>query len=333
MIETALVGVGAIGSMVVKAIVEDYPWIDLVAAIDTAPDKVGRDVGEVAGLDQDLGVTVEGRLEEVLDETLPDVVIVTTSSRLRDVYGQVMAGVAVGANVISTSEELAYPWIIDPAASRRLDNAARWTNVSVLGAGVNPGFLMDALPTFLTLPCTRVERVMVTRVIDASKRRGPFQKKIGAGMTPEEFREAIGSGAISGHVGLEQSAYLIAESLGWKPVKLSVAPPEPVLADRTIETDYVRVDPGKVAGLRQSLRLEADGGREVKLTFEAYVGAEDERDEYEIDGRPPIRAAIRPCVQGDWGTVGVLLNLVPSLLEAEPGLITVVDLLPRRPLL
>ncbi len=332
MIDAALVGVGAIGSMVVRAILEDYPWIDLVAAVDVAPGKVGRDLGEVVGLEEELGLEVEDDLEVALVESVPDVVIVTTSSRLGDIFDTLLTSVGFGSDVISTCEELAYPWIVDPAAARLLDDAARWAGVSVLGAGVNPGFMMDLLPAILTLPCTKVEGVEVRRVVDASKRREPFQRKIGAGMTPEDFRDAVSTGRITAHVGLEQSAYLLAEALGWRPLGMEVSPVEPVTAEREVATDYVKVEPGMVAGVRQTLRLESEGGRRIDLLLEAYVGAEDERDEFLVKGRPPVHATIRPGVQGDWGTVGSILNMIPTLLGADPGLLTVVDLIPRRPL-
>ncbi len=332
MIDAALVGVGAIGSMVVRAILEDYPWIDLVAAVDVDPGKVGKDLGEIVGLEEELGLEVEDDLEVALVESAPDVVIVTTSSRLRDVFDTLITAVGFGSDVISTCEELAYPWIVDPASARLLDDSARWAGVSVLGAGVNPGFMMDLLPATLTLPCTRVDGVEVRRIVDASKRRGPFQRKIGAGMTPDEFREAISAGKITAHVGLEQSAYLLAEALGWRPLSVKSSPVEPVIARGEVETDFVKVEPGRVAGVRQTLRLDADGGRRIDLILEAYVGAEDERDEFVVRGRPPVHAAIRPGVQGDWGTVGSVLNMIPTLLGADPGLLTIVDLIPRRPL-
>jgi len=332
MIGAALVGVGAIGSMVVRAILEDYPWIDLVAAVDVDPGKVGKDLGEIVGLEEELGLEVEDDLEVALVEFAPDVVIVTTSSRLRDVFDTLITAVGFGSDVISTCEELAYPWIVDPASARLLDDSARWAGVSVLGAGVNPGFMMDLLPATLTLPCTRVDGVEVRRIVDASKRRRPFQRKIGAGMTPDEFREAVSAGKITAHVGLEQSAYLLAEALGWRPLSVKSSPVEPVISRGEVETDFVKVEPGRVAGVRQTLRLDADGGRRIDLILEAYVGAEDERDEFVVRGRPPVHATIRPGVQGDWGTVGSVLNMIPTLLGADPGLLTIVDLIPRRPL-
>ncbi|GAI81188.1 unnamed protein product, partial [marine sediment metagenome] len=175
---------------------------------------VGRDLGEVAGINK-LGVSISADADAVLSQAKPDVVFLTTSSSLKVIYPQVEKCVAAGANVVSTCEELTYPYRKDPQLSAEIDKIAKANNVTVLATGVNPGFLMDAWPLFMTGVCQQVKRVKVVRAQDASPRRGPFQKKIGAGRTLEEFKKLVAAGTLK-HVGLPESIAMIASGLGWK---------------------------------------------------------------------------------------------------------------------
>ncbi|GAJ02674.1 unnamed protein product, partial [marine sediment metagenome] len=207
-------GCGPIGCSVVR-----YAWqrpdIELVGAIDIDKSLVGRDLGEVAGTNNKIGVSISADTNAVLSQAKPDVVFLTTSSSLKVVYPQAEKCVAAGANVVSTCEELAYPYRKDPQLSAEIDKMAKANNVTVLATGVNPGFLMDAWPLFMTGVCQQVKRVKVVRVQDASPRRGPFQKKIGAGRTLEEFKKLVATGTLK-HVGLPESIAMIASGLGWK---------------------------------------------------------------------------------------------------------------------
>ena len=324
-VKVVIFGVGAIGSRIARVLLSKR-GVEVVGAIDADPVKVGRDLGDVVGLGRPVGITISDDVEGVLSKARPDVVVHATRSFLREVFDQIMACVRHGANVISTCEELAHPFVSDPKLARRIDEAARRAGVTVLGTGVNPGFLMDTLPLVLTTVCHEVRAIRVRRVINAAKRRRPFQEKIGAGLTVEEFKAKMASGAITGHVGLEQSIALIADGLGWRLDGIEVEPIQPVVAEREVSSDFVRVEPGRVAGIRQ-VAMGLMGDRPV-ITLEllAYIGAEDEHDAVDIDGVPEIHIRIKPCVQGDEGTVGVVVNMIPKVIKAPPGLLTMKDM-------
>ncbi len=226
----------------------------------------------------------------------------------------------------SSCEELTYPYVVDERLARKLDSFAKQRGSTVLGTGINPGFLMDALPIALTGPCLEVNKIKVVRRMNAGTRRVPFQRKIGAGMTPREFKRAIESGEISGHVGLKQSIAMIASALGWKLDRIEVGDVEPVMLGKTVQSDWVKVEPGKVAGLRQTARGIVDGKPLIELEFVAYIGCEEEYDLVEIDGIPKIASKISPCVHGDYGTAAMLINMVPKVINAPPGLYTMKDM-------
>ena len=323
-IRVVLYGVGAMGGSIAKALLK-REGIKIVGAIDIAEDKVGRDLGEVLGLESHMGITVSDDPDGVLSRSKADIAIHATSSFLKDVYPQISTMIKHGVNVVSTCEELTYPYITDLKLADKLDSLAREYGVTVLGTGINPGFLMDTLVIVLTSVCQEVESIRVERAIDASKRRVPFQKKIGAGLKVEEFKAKMKTGLITGHVGLKQSVAMIAEALGWRLDEIRVMEAEPVRAEGYVKTEAVEVKPGDVAGLRQRAYGIIDGEKVITLDFKAYLGA-DEYDAITIRGVPDVNERITPCIHGDLGTVAMIINSIPKVLKASPGLKTMLDL-------
>lgn len=300
--------------------------VEVVGAIDMAENKVGRDLGSILKLGRDVRVPVSKDAASVLSETKPTVVVHATSSYLKDVFPQLEGIVKSGANIVSTCEELSYPYYSEPKLAEELDALAKKHKVTVLGTGINPGFLMDTLVITLTAVCQKVEAVKAVRVMNAATRRVPFQKKIGAGLSVEDFHRAITEERITGHVGLEQSISMIAAALGWKLEHIEVDPVEPVIAEKTVRSEAVRVREGYAAGLRQTAKGVRDGREVIVLDFQAYVGAEEEYDSVLIKGLPNVNQKISPCVHGDISTVAMIVNSIPKVVNAPPGLFTMKDL-------
>ncbi|MEM3731507.1 MAG: hypothetical protein QW667_06360 [Candidatus Bathyarchaeia archaeon] len=320
-----LFGVGAVGSLIAKHLLEKE-GIKLVGAVDIAKEKIGKDLGELLGLGRKVGVKVWADADQLLSKAKADIAIHTTSSYLKDTYPQIASLVKHGVKVISTCEELSYPYRTEPKLSKELDRLAKKYNTTILGTGINPGFLMDTLVITLTAVCQKIEKIEAARVMDAAKRRLPFQKKIGAGLSVEEFKTKIARKEITGHVGLEQSISMIADALAWKLDKIVIGPAEPVVAKKPVESEYIKVVAGQVAGLSQSARGFLADKEVIVLNFKAYVGAEEEYDEIFIKGVPTIKQKIQPCVHGDIGTVAIVVNSIPKVMKASPGLITMKDL-------
>lgn len=321
-------GVGAIGSRVVRHIVNEREGIKYVGAIDVMPEVVGKDLGEVADVGKKLGVTVSDETKKVLKEKKPDVIVHTTTSFIKDVFPQIKTPIKQGIDIISTCEQLSYPKYANEGLTKKYDKLAKENGTTVLGTGINPGFLMDVRPYLLTMPCTEVNRIKVTRKMNASPRRKPFQKKIGASMTPDEFKEAIETGKITGHVGLEESLSLIADSLGWKLGEIEVEDVEPVIADEKVSSKFFTVKKGEVKGTSQKAHGVVNGERKISLIFKAFLGAEPSYDEVVIDGTPEVNAKISPCWHGDYGTVAMLVNNIPTVLNEPPGVLTMMDVIP-----
>ncbi|HVT06251.1 MAG TPA: dihydrodipicolinate reductase [Polyangia bacterium] len=311
-VPVAVIGLGAIGREVVKA-VRSRPGLTLVGAAD--PAFVGRDAGEVAGIGA-AGVPVRATAAEALVGA--EVALVLTASSVSELVPIVDACAAAGVDLVSTCEDLAYAPLVTPELARRIDEQARDAGITVVGTGVNPGLVMDRLPVTLAAACVRVDRVAVTRVVDAAKRRGPLRAKVGAGLTPDEFQAGVSARRL-GHRGLSESCALIGLGLGWSfdEIRSTIAP---VLDARQ------GIDPGRVAGLRQSAVGLVDGRELVRLDLEMSVSAPEPHDRVVIEGDPPLDMIIRGGTHGDRATVGTVLNAVLPAQIAAPGLRTVLDL-------
>ena len=316
-------GIGPIGASILK-LLREKESVEIVGAIDTDPAKVGKDVGEVIGAaDAPWGVKISGDAKGVLEQSA-DIVMHTTSSSLPKVMDQLLICLDVGSCVVSTCEELSYPYRTYPELAAKLDKAAKENGVALVGTGVNPGFVMDKLVVTLAAVSQKIDHVKALRIVDAGKRRLPLQKKIGAGMTVEEFRAKVAEGVIK-HVGLPESVAMVADSLGMKLDEITETI-EPKVATERVQTEYLAVEAGQAAGVHQIARGISDGKELIYLELQMYVGATDPADSVELQGHPNISLVIPGGSHGDIATASVAVNSIPAILEAASGLRTSRDL-------
>lgn len=319
----ALVGLGPIGIEVGKALA-GRTSVEMLGAADPAADKAGRPLGELLGTGPS-GPKVDASAAALYgrssaDRGRADVVVLCTGSRLESVAPQIEEAIDAGMHVVSTCEELSFPELKSSALGRRIHERARARGVAVLGTGVNPGLVMDRLALAAAGACVRVDHVKVTRVVDAAKRRGPLRAKVGAGLSREEFLDGVAKKKL-GHVGLSESAAIIALGLGLSIDEISETI-EPVLA--TKETDGIAA--GRVLGLHQIAIVQAGDEPKVILDLTMAVGVEDPADTIEIGGDPPVHLRVSGGFHGDRATVGCVVNAIPFVVDGPPGLQTVVTL-------
>ena len=316
-------GLGPIGAAIVRQVAE-RPRFKIVGGIDTDPAKVGRDLGDVVGLGKRLGVKVSDTPGRALKSTNPDIVVLCTSSSIDKVMPQIETILKARKPIVSTVEELSYPCRAHRRQARQIHAWAKKAKVAVLGTGVNPGFAMDALPIMLTAVCERVDRVTVHRIQDARMRRLPFQQKIGAGLTREQFQEKVDDGSVR-HVGLTESIAMIADALGWKIDRIT-DDIQPKMAEATVSSEFLVVDPGDVCGIVQEGVGYMKGEPVIRLHMEAYLGASESYDAVEIHGSPSLSMKIAGGIHGDVATASIVVNSIPKVLGAAPGLHTMSDL-------
>lgn len=317
-------GLGPIGQDVARTVLAKEV-LTLVGAVDIDLEKAGRDVADVLGNDRPAtGLRVSDDADQVLAAQAPDVVLHTTTSFLDGVADQLARCARVGAHVVSSTEELSFPYRRSPEMAERLDRVAREEGVAVVGTGVNPGYAMDTVPLLATGACTDVEAVEVERVVDAGERRGPLQAKVGAGLPPQAFEEKKAGGGF-GHIGLRESLQMLADGLGW-PLGDVEEELQPVLADAPVDTGFRTVETGAVAGIHHRALGRVDGVGRLSLDLKMYVGADRSYDAVTVDGTPPINLRFRGGIFGDTATVGMLVNMIPLVADASPGLHTMTDL-------
>jgi 4-hydroxy-tetrahydrodipicolinate reductase len=316
-------GLGPIGAAVVRQ-VSEREGFRIVGAVDIDPLKVGKDLGDVAGLRRSLKVRVVNEAKKAIKSSKPDVVVLCTSSSLKRVVPQLESILTLRVPVVSTTEELSYPSKANLRYARAVHQFAKRSKVAVLGTGVNPGFVMDALPIMLTGVCERVDAIRVDRVQDARVRRLPFQQKIGAGLTREQFQRKVDDGSVR-HVGLTESVSMIADAMGWKLDRIADEI-QPKIATETVASEFLAVDAGYVCGITQDGVGFRDGSPLITLHMEAYLGAPESFDSVEIAGSPAIRSKIAGGVHGDIATASIVVNSLPRILEVAPGLHTMRDM-------
>lgn len=317
------IGLGPIGVGVVRQVAA-RKGLTIVGAVDVDPEKVGRDLGDVCGFGRRLRVKVSDDIRGTIKATSPDVAVVCTRSSLERVLPEFSAVLKLSVPIVSTTEELAFPVRANTVVARKIDALARRARVAVLGTGVNPGFAMDALPIALTSVCEEVTAIEVDRVQDARVRRLPFQQKIGAGLTRREFKAKVDAGGVR-HVGLAESITMIAAALGWK-LDAITDEIKPKIAGKAVSSEYITVPAGRCSGLIQDGVGYVKGTPLITLHMEAYLGAPESFDAVRVLGTPPVSMKIAGGLHGDIATASMVVNSIPKVIEADPGLRTMRDM-------
>jgi 2,4-diaminopentanoate dehydrogenase len=315
-----LYGLGPIGKAVGRLALSRAN-LEVVGGIDTDPRMAGLDLGECLGADETLGTVVSADADAFLADAQPDVVLHCTQSSLALVIPQLEMIVRHGASVVSTCEELAFPWHAENPELAALDQSARRRGVALLGTGINPGYAMDTVPLMLSAASQRVDHVMVERVQDAGLRRLPLMMKVGVGITVEEFEARR---VTIGHIGLPESMYLVADGLGWE-LDRTERSLEPVISEAAAVFGELTVVPGAVLGVHETVRGFVADAERIVLDLRMYAGAPDPHDAVEIRGVPDLRLRI-DGLHGDLGTAAVAVNAVAAVMRARPGVLTMRDM-------
>ena len=324
-IKIAQFGLGPIGLETLR-LAAAQPWVEVVGGVDIAPEKVGQDLARLTGRHSLRGRQVYRSHEELPRQ--PDLIFHTAVSDFRTAFHQLEPFARSGISVVSSCEELLFPGLREPKLAAQLDKLCRKAGARIIGTGVNPGFVMDVLPLCLTGVSQDVRAVHVQRVVNASTRREPLQRKIGSGLPPHEFRRLLRAGA-AGHKGLKESLALLAEGLGWKLSKI-VETGNAIVAEKTIQTPHLRVRRGQTCGLHQRAEGRVNGQTRLTLDLKMYLDAEDPHDAIQIEGNPPLNLVVNGGTAGDQATVAALVNTAARIFHAPPGLLLMTDLtLPR----
>ena len=321
-------GLGAMGSGMAKLML-DKTGLKIVAAVDGRPDFVGKDLGEVLGVGKKLDVTVTNRPEDVLKKESVDIVLIATTSWLKDQISDLRKILNAGINCISIAEEMSDAYAQNPELAKELDTLAQKNGVTILGTGVNPGYVLDLLIVALTGGNHSVERIEASRVNDLSPYGPTVMNSQGVGTTPEQFRAGIADGSMVGHVGFPESINMISDALGLGVDRIEQTR-EPIISKVKRETPYIKVEPGMVAGCSH-IGIGYHGSKEVvKLVHPQQIHPQLENQEtgdyINIYGKPEIHMSIKPEIAGGVATEGIAVNMIPLVVASTPGLKRMIDM-------
>lgn len=320
-------GLGAMGSGIYR-LLSEREGIEVTGAIGRNPAKLGKDLGEALGAGP-CGIHISDDVPSVLETSDASLLIHSTGSFFKEVHHELLQAVRAGYNVITIAEEMSEPWAADRLLADELDTEAQEYGVTVLGTGINPGFVLDALVIALSGVCTKINSIEAERINDLSPFGSTVMATQGVGISPEEFTLGVEKGSIVGHIGFKQSITLIARALNWDLERI-VEEKEPIISATRRETPYVVVEPGMVAGCNHRAYGYKNGKAVISLRHPQQVCPEVEQvetgDYIKIDGTPPVNLAIKPEIPGGQGTIAMAVNLIPAVLAGSPGLKTLLDL-------
>jgi len=328
LIRVLILGTGQMGSGIARLVLKKE-GLKLVGAYGRRAERTGMDLGRAIGLDRDLGIPVSGELSAVIGQTQPHVAIQATCSRLDDAREEITMLVKQSINVISIAEEMAYPTASSPSLAKELHQLAIEYGVSVLGTGINPGFVLDLLVITLSGVCSEVQSITARRVNDLSPYGATVLASQGVGLTPAAFEQGLKDGTVVGHIGFVQSIHMIASALGWDIDHIEQTR-EPIVSRTRRETPYINIEPGQVVGCLHTASAYRQGKQLITLIHPQQVDPRldglETGDTIEITGTPNVRLAGSPEIPGGQGTAALAVNMIPRLLSTSAGLYSMVDL-------
>lgn len=329
-IKVAVWGFGAMGSGIASMLLKKT-GVDIVGVCDIHPDRVGKDIYDVLGIDRKdkEPVIIKSDIEEIITEKSCDVAILATDSFTKNAFPKIKFCLEKKVNVISTAEEMAFPQAQTPELAEEMNKIAKENGVTVLGTGINPGFVLDYLVLALTGTCETVESINASRVNDLSPFGHAVMEEQGVGITPEEFNTRIVNDTLAGHVGFPESIQMVAEGIGWNLEKIEQTK-DPIISNTYRQTKYAEVNPGNLAGVRQRGFGYVDGSLKIEMDHPQQILPEKENidtgDYITIKGVPDINLQIKPEIPGGIGTIAMCVNMIPHVINSHPGLKTMLDL-------
>ena len=328
LIRVLILGTGQMGGGISQLLLKKQ-GVKLVGAYGRRRERAGMDLGPAIGFGRNLGIPISVDLSAVIEQTQPHVAIQATCSKFEDAKDEIMMLVKQGVNVISIAEEMAYPAAKYPLSAAELQQLAVDQGVSVLGTGINPGFVLDLLIITLTGVCAEVHSITAKRVNDLSPYGPSVLKCQGVGLTPNEFELGLKNASVLGHFGFDESIHMIASKLGWK-IERIVQKREPIISQVKRETPFVTVKAGQVAGCLHTATAYRQEQPVIKLIHpqqvHPYLEGVETGDMIDICGTPNVQLACSPEIPGGQGTVALAVNMIPRVLNAAPGLYSMADL-------
>ena len=314
-IRVAVWGFGAMGGGIARVLL-DKKGVEITGVCDIHPQRVGRSIFELLNVERGdrKDVLVCDDINKVAAKGAADICVIATDSFTKKVFPKIKLVVENGINVVCTAEEMSYP---------------KANGVSILGTGINPGLMMDLLAVCLTGCMTNVESVQCRRVNSLSPFGPAVMEEQGVGLSVKAFEQGVEDGSLAGHVGFAESVGMIAEALGWKVDKFEQQM-KPIVTTVDRKSPYGFAKAGDVAGVNMTGQGYVNGEIKIDMIHPQQIEPEMEGthtgDYIVLKGTPNVNMAINPEVDGGIGTIAMIVNMIPHVINARPGLKTMLDL-------
>lgn len=330
MVKVVIWGFGAMGSGMARMLLSKK-GVQIVGVCDLHPERVNKSIFDILGINRGdhPDVIINSDINTVLTEKCCDVCLCATDSFTKKAFPRLKFALEKKVNVISTAEEMAYPKAQDPELTAELNKIAKENGVSILGTGINPGMIMDLLVVCLTGCMTDVQHIEAKRVNSLSPFGPAVMEEQGVGITVEEFNNGVKNGTLAGHVGFAESINMIADAIGWKVEKFETQM-SPIVTDVDRKSEYGFAKAGNVAGVNMTGQGFVNGEVLIDMIHPQQIEPEQigvhTGDYITIKGTPEVNMCIKPEVQGGLGTIAMCVNMIPHIINAAPGLKTMIDL-------
>ena len=337
-IKVIIWGFGAMGSGMAEMLL-NKKGVEITGICDSHPDRKERDMLSILKTNRTIiktaninhpEVIIKEKIEDIVSPGCADVVLLATDSFTKKAYDKIVYLLENKLNVISTAEEMAYPAASEPELTAKMDKTAKANGVSVLGTGINPGLIMDLLVVLMTGACIDVDHIKAERVNSLSPFGPAVMEEQGVGLTKNAFIKGAGDGSLAGHVGFNESVGMITDAIGWKLSSKVQQTQEPIVTTVPRKTKYIEVEAGNVAGCSMNGDGYVDGKLKVEMVHPQQIEPElegtDTGDYVTIKGTPDVNLSIKPEIPGGIGTIAMCVNMVPQIINASPGLKTMLDL-------
>jgi 4-hydroxy-tetrahydrodipicolinate reductase len=329
-IRVVLWGLGAMGSGMAKMLLSKEGF-QITGICDLHPARIGRRLSDVLAMSvpDDSDIFVQSEVHGLINRSRCDLVLLATDSFTKQAFPKLKYILEQGVDVISTAEEMSYPQAGEPILAQELDILAKSHGATVLGCGINPGMMMDLLVVMMTGVMADVQSIDVARVNSLSPFGPTVMEEQGVGLSTEDFAKKQATGHLAGHVGFRESAQMIADALGWKLSSFSQWM-APIVTHADRKSPYGEAKKNHVAGVDMNALAMVDGLPKIRLShpqqIEPHVGGVETGDYIRIQGTPEVHLSIQPEIDGGIGTIAVCVNMIPHVLNAKPGLKTMLDL-------
>jgi 4-hydroxy-tetrahydrodipicolinate reductase len=321
-------GCGKMSQYLVKYALEK--GYELIGAFDIDPKVIGQDFFG-------LKITNAAKLEDFLDNNKPDFCIIATRSTMAEIEDAMVACANFGVDAITSCEEAIYPWNSSPEITKRLDDLAKFNNITLMGSGY-PDYYWGELVATLTESVHQIDQISGSSSYNVEDYGIALAEGHGVGLSLKEFDKQLGqyndltNGQISAKIqsGELAPSYMWNQN-GWLCAKLGLTVISqtqkclPTIYDKDLDSKTLgmKIKAGDATGMRAIVTTKTKEGITIETENIGKVYAPDEIDtnRWTLKGEPDVTFVMDNPATAEL-TCATIVNRIPQLIASVPGYVT-----------